>query len=301
MVKERTRGLVCTLPFTHILRQMKIEFIYFMVFWLNAFPVKTGISGVYSPQELLVRWHLDYNKHCRVLPGTYCEVHDEPVPSNTMTRRTHTAIAMGPLGNLQGSVKFICLTTGRILKQREFTPYPMPDQVIKRGNQIGAKENQGRTFQFLNQRTEPYEWTDKVPEDDSEFQGLFNEEEMAPYPDVSAEPPKVELESEESNFQLITDDPEPDFCELAAAALDNAGINPTERIQAARDRVAAVPAKSARPRLVKVNEVEIVYEITFDLPDARLGQNTVPPDAPASQTPSFSSGMSDNITPTSGR
>ncbi len=48
-VKERTRGLVCTLPFTHIPQQMKIEFVYFMVFWLNAFPVKTGISGVYSP------------------------------------------------------------------------------------------------------------------------------------------------------------------------------------------------------------------------------------------------------------
>ena len=69
-VKERTRGLVCTLPFTHIPRQMKIEFIYFMVFWLNAFPVKTGFSGVYSPRELLVQWRLDYNKHCRVLPGT---------------------------------------------------------------------------------------------------------------------------------------------------------------------------------------------------------------------------------------
>ena len=87
-----------------------------MVFWLNAFPVKTGISGVYSPQELLVRWHLDYNKHCRVLPGTYCEVHDEPVPSNTMTSRTHAVTAMRPTGNLHGSVKFYCLTTGRILK-----------------------------------------------------------------------------------------------------------------------------------------------------------------------------------------
>ncbi len=48
-VKERTRGLVCTLPFTHIPQRMKIEFIYFMVFWLNAFPVRMGISGVYSP------------------------------------------------------------------------------------------------------------------------------------------------------------------------------------------------------------------------------------------------------------
>jgi hypothetical protein len=53
-VKERMRGLVCTLPFKHIPCQMKIEFIYFMVFWLNAFPVKSGISRVYSPQELLI-------------------------------------------------------------------------------------------------------------------------------------------------------------------------------------------------------------------------------------------------------
>ncbi len=33
---------------------MKIEFVYFMVFWLNAFPVRTGTSGVYSPQKLIV-------------------------------------------------------------------------------------------------------------------------------------------------------------------------------------------------------------------------------------------------------
>ena len=29
-----------------------------------------------------------------------------------------------------------------------------------------------------------------------EFQGLLDEEEMAPYPDISAEPPRMELESE---------------------------------------------------------------------------------------------------------
>jgi hypothetical protein len=84
-IKERMRGLVATLPFQHIPRHMKIEFVYFMVLWLNAFPVKNGILAVYSPRELLVRWQIDYSKHCRVLPGTYCEVHDEPPPSNTMT------------------------------------------------------------------------------------------------------------------------------------------------------------------------------------------------------------------------
>jgi hypothetical protein len=89
----------------------------FIVLWLNAFPIKSGTSGTYSPRELILRWRLDYKKHCRVLPETYCEVHDEPVPTNTMAWRTHECIALGPTGNLQGSVKFYCLTTGRVLKQ----------------------------------------------------------------------------------------------------------------------------------------------------------------------------------------
>jgi hypothetical protein len=72
----------------------------FVVLWLNAFPVKNGILVTYSPQELLVHWKLDYNKHCWVLPGTYCEAHDKPVPSNTMIPHTHETIALRPSGNL---------------------------------------------------------------------------------------------------------------------------------------------------------------------------------------------------------
>ena len=41
------------------------------------------------------------------------------------------------------------------------------------------------------------------------------------------------LEDENVDLQVVTDEPEPDFAELAAAALDNAGINADERIQAA--------------------------------------------------------------------
>ena len=60
MLKERMRGLLATLPFTHIPKRMKIEFIYFMILWMNAFPIKSGISQTFSPRELLVRWQLDY-------------------------------------------------------------------------------------------------------------------------------------------------------------------------------------------------------------------------------------------------
>jgi hypothetical protein len=96
-------------PFECIPQRLKMEFIYFVVLWLNAFPVKMGISAIYSPRERVVRWRLDYKKHCRVLPGKYCKAHVESLPSNTTTTRTHECIACGPTGNLQGSVKFYCL------------------------------------------------------------------------------------------------------------------------------------------------------------------------------------------------
>jgi len=72
--------------------------------------------------------------------GTYCEVHDEPVPTNTMVSGTHEAIALGPTGNLQEGVKFYCIHMGRVLKRRSFTPMSMPDSVIQRVNKIGERE-----------------------------------------------------------------------------------------------------------------------------------------------------------------
>jgi hypothetical protein len=238
-VKECTRGVIATLPFENIPRCMKIESIYFVVFWLNAFPVRSRVSMVHSPWELLVQWKLDYKRHCWVVPGTYCEVHNKPLPLNTMVARTHEGIAVEPTGNLQGSVKFFCLKTGRILKWRLFTPLPMLDRVIKRVNYIGKREKQGRAFRFLNQRKEPYEWTDEVPKDDLDFQGLL--EDTAPYLDVAAKLPGVVLEDDIDDDQVVTDGPEPDFAKLAAVALENVGINPQDQLHAAQQVADATP------------------------------------------------------------
>jgi hypothetical protein len=54
-IKELTRRLLSTLPFSHMPRRMKIEFLYFIVLWLNVFPIKSRIWSTFSPQELLVR------------------------------------------------------------------------------------------------------------------------------------------------------------------------------------------------------------------------------------------------------
>ncbi len=98
-IKEHARGVITTLLFKHVPRRMKIEFIYFCILWLNAFPVKSGISSTHSLRELIVHWKFDYKQHCRVEPGTYCEVHDEPMPSNTIAPRTHVVIELGPTRN----------------------------------------------------------------------------------------------------------------------------------------------------------------------------------------------------------
>jgi hypothetical protein len=111
-----------------------------------------------------------------------------------------------------------------------------------------------------------------VPEDDDNFQGLLEEEEAAaPYPDISAELPGVELESEEREFQTVLDEPEPDFRDMAAADLHNAGIDGDDIIRRGRARaLAAAHAEQRGANLVEADEDELVYEIAFELPDKGL-------------------------------
>ncbi len=87
----------------------------------------------------------------------------------------------------------------------------------------------------------------------------------------------MELEREEAKFTTITEKDEPDFWALAAAALDNTGIDPDVRIRAANNYINN-NAEQQGPAFIEADQDKIVYEITFDLPDAGLapGQNTIP-------------------------
>ncbi len=81
----------------------------------------------------------------------------------------------------------------------------------------------------MNRNKEPYEWTDKIPEDDPDFQGrLEEEEEVAVHPDITAELPGVTLEDEMDNTMAVVEDDEPISRDLAVIALDYAEINPQE-------------------------------------------------------------------------
>ena len=87
--------------------------VYFVVLWLNAFPVRNGILKKYSPRSTIIRNKLSWKRHCKITFGTYCEVHDEPDPRNDMTPRTHEGINVGPTGNIQGTYNsFACAQWG---------------------------------------------------------------------------------------------------------------------------------------------------------------------------------------------
>jgi hypothetical protein len=137
-------------------------------------------------------------------------------------------------------------------------------------------------FRFTNRLKEPHEWTDFVPEDDPDFQGLLEDEE-APFPDISAKLPGVPLEEDKYDFQVMTDKPEPDFEEVASAALANAGIDTADQLRAARmaaDAAGAAPIwqfdQLDGPHLVEAEPDKIVYEIIVELPNAGLFPSMVP-------------------------
>jgi hypothetical protein len=111
-----------------------------------------------------------------------------------------------------------------------------------------------------------------VPEDDDDFQGLLEEEEVpALYPDVSAEFPGLTLEHEEGDFQAVVDELEPDFREMAAAVLHNAGIDGDEMMHRGRAQaLAAAHAEQREVPLVDGDEDQLVYEVAVDLPDEGL-------------------------------
>ncbi len=82
------------------------------------------------------------------------------------------------------------------------------------------------------------------------------------------------LEEEVVDHRAITDEDEPNFRVLVARVLDNANIDPATHLRAAC--VAEAQPVAPGPALIDANEDEIIYELTFKLPDGGLA----PPIAP---------------------
>jgi hypothetical protein len=186
LIKEWGRGILNTLPFKKMPRLMLIELVYHVVLWLNAFPTKSGVSETLSLHEIIYRHKLDFAKHCKSPFGTYCKVHDKPTPTNTMATRSTLAIVFGPTGNLQGTYKFLSLATGKKVKQCAFTPYPMPDLVIKKVEAYGKLTTLLGISDFADRNGILFEWNKEV----DEFpEGIVEVKDVVLYPSLAAEHP----------------------------------------------------------------------------------------------------------------
>ena len=117
VIKERCRGIICTLLYTRIPQIMLTHLLHHVVMWLNNFPVAKGISDRFSPQEIILRHKLDYHHHCWASFGAYCKVHEDNTPTNSMRTRGTRAICLDPTDNIQGTYSFLSLTTGLVIKQ----------------------------------------------------------------------------------------------------------------------------------------------------------------------------------------
>jgi hypothetical protein len=140
-VKNRARCLKSTLPYKLLPNNIIKALLYQVVLWISL-RTKLGISELFSPRELLLRHQLDVSVHAKANFGCYCEAYDEPTPTNTQQERTRSCIYLGPTGNFQGTMKFLNLETGKIIKRRQLKELPMPDSIIKKVEYWAKKDKQ---------------------------------------------------------------------------------------------------------------------------------------------------------------
>ena len=144
-IKERCRCVYATLPFKKVPALMVESLVVHAVQWLNSFPAPDSVIGNMSPRELMTGIQVDFTKHCRLEFGEYVQTHEEH--DNTMASRTIGAIALTATMNEQGSYYFMSLSTGMRIHRKQWTPLPMPDDVIERVEQIaGANCHADLTF-----------------------------------------------------------------------------------------------------------------------------------------------------------
>ena len=230
VIKERCRGILCTLPYTQFPQIMLVHLLHHVVMWLNNFPTKNGVSDRFSPREIILRHKLNYKKHCRAPFGSYCEVHEDNSPTNSTKSRGIPAICLGPTGNLQGTYSFLNLATGLVIKRRRFTELPVPDSVIKRVETLAEKSNVSSNLVFANRHKIPFDWPD------TDLSPPLDPTPMAAFPSLPAEMPGVRLSrhTPASGDDDLNDDPSPsndiDWPQLADDAAQNADLDFTEHL-----------------------------------------------------------------------
>ena len=108
-----------------------------VIFYVNAFVWRDGVSQVLSPLAIVEGISLDYNLHFKVIFGEFLQTHEGT--KNDMSPRTVDVIASGPNGNLQGEIRCFSLATCKVLQRqsKDVEIYKMPISAISRTATLG--------------------------------------------------------------------------------------------------------------------------------------------------------------------
>ena len=126
-VKERFRGIACTLPYklTEFLESWLVKYVVSRIVLV---PTSNSLEYT-SPREKLWNRRINVDKELRHGFGDYVQVHNNVV-DNSMYERTAGAIALMPSGNLEGSWFYYLLHNGKVIKRNKATVLPITEEII---------------------------------------------------------------------------------------------------------------------------------------------------------------------------
>jgi len=228
VIKERCRGIICTLPYAQIPRIMLIYLLHHVVMWLNNIPAANGISNRFSPRKILQHNKLDVKHHCLAPFGSYCEVHEDNAPTNSMKSRGLPAICLGPTGNIKGTYSFLNHLMGLVIKRRRFVKLPAPDSVIQRVNTLASNSGVSSTLVFADHYKNPFDWPDNTATPTA-----LDPTQMVVYPHLPAEMPGVLLERHvpvPDDSSPVGEPNEPDWFDLADEAAHKTDLDDIEHL-----------------------------------------------------------------------
>ena len=89
----------------------------------------------YLTREIVMLYHLDFKKHCKVLFGSYVEAHDDLKVTKNINPRKQIFISLVPTINIQGNQKSLFLETCIVLNTRNVISMVEIDLLIRKVNQ----------------------------------------------------------------------------------------------------------------------------------------------------------------------
>ena len=113
LIKERVRACIHSLPF-NLSKTLLVYLIYYVVSCVNMLPNHNRMDEA-SPKELLTGRKINFDTDLRAAFGDYVHATAANTVKNSMESRTQGCIALIPVGNLQGSMKFLRLDQFNLL------------------------------------------------------------------------------------------------------------------------------------------------------------------------------------------